>query len=198
MLASIINRCEEDLIVRENYSKVYSLSLKDGQMEIEATISFDVRNYSEKTGEYVPEMDEEEFFHPEFLWLEYKTKDKQYVVTEFAPEPKFEGTRTLQVAGKKKIKLKSFHLDKNSKCSVIWKYRVTMPVEFCDVNEFRYATINPKFRLASIPDGFEFTFVGGNLLPRSPDSTLWEFADSFIGGQQVRAQWVKKSSRQGR
>lgn len=181
-------------IVRESYVKVYNLSLKDQKMVIEATISFDVRNYSEKTEEYVPQMEEEEFFHPEFLRLEYTTNDKPFVETDLVPEPKFEGTRTLQVTGKKKVKLKSIHVDKTAKCSVIWKYRVTMLAEFCDVNEFRYATINPKFRLESIPEGFDFTFVGGNLLPRSPDSTLWEFNYAYIGGQQVRSQWVKKSA----
>jgi hypothetical protein len=180
--------------VRENYVKIYNLSLQNRTMVIDATVSFDVCNYSENTELYVPEMDEEEFFKPEFLRLEYKTSEEQFVETNLIAEPKFEGTRTLQVTGKKEVKLKSIRFDKAAKCTVFWKYRVTMPEEFCDVNEFRKATIKPKFRVESIPDDFEFTFVGGNILPRRPDSALWEFKDAYIGGQQIRAQWIRKSN----
>lgn len=185
-------------IVRENYVKTYCFSDPDPKtrkIKIEAKVTFQVRNYSESAVPYTPEMDEEVFFDPEFLYLEYGIEgEPTHCLTESKLKSlikeKHRGTSTKQVGGDKEITLQPTHVNPKAICSVIWKYRITMPEEFCDITEFRAPTIGVRLQVDRLPD--DFIFITGTDVPHEEGSITWYMRGPFMNGQHVRAWWFRK------
>jgi hypothetical protein len=156
-----------------------------------------VKNYSNSTVDYVPEMDEEVFFEPEFLYLQYgMTGAKSHSLDEQALakriEIKHENTDTKQVSGKEHLRLKPFLKNPNAVYNVTWKHRVTMLEEFCDITEFRYATIGARLRVDKIPDRLRFVSAGD--LSHEAGSISWDFSGPFMTGQHVKSWWFRKQT----
>jgi hypothetical protein len=181
--------------VRDHYVKSYRFSKPEaGRVRIDLEVTFDVHNYSHSTVLYKPEMDEEEVFKPEFLYLEYGIRGEashtlgkeQLAVRVKSKHPPSTATRL--VDGDKAVRLKP-----GAVCSVTWRWSVVMPEEFSDTTEFREATIGATMRvLDGMPDGLRFESAGDNMLPRDEGSLSWVFEGPFIAGQQVRTRWIRR------
>jgi hypothetical protein len=66
--------------VRDHYVKSYCFSKPDhGRIGIEMEITFDVKNYSDSSVDYTPEMDEEEVFRPDFLIWNTELGDRRRI-----------------------------------------------------------------------------------------------------------------------
>ena len=91
------------------------------------------------------------------------------------------------------VSLKPVRSGEKSACQVTWRYRVTMPEEFCDVTDFSEATLGATFQVQNFPDGLEFVAGGDASLHHEADSQSWYYDKSFIAGQHLRASWFRKA-----
>jgi hypothetical protein len=185
-------------LVRDHYVKTYRFSkIAKGRVKIEMEITFDVSNYSDSAIDYVPEMDQEAAFKPDFLYLEYKLRgDLSHVLGKDQLAGRVEdkhppNTATRLVKGDKSVRLKPILENPESVCTVLWKLAVVMPEEFSDTTEFRNATIDATLRLAEdMPAGLKFESSGDN----APSGMSWHFNGPFVTGQAIRAQWLRPQS----
>jgi hypothetical protein len=186
-------------IVRDNYVKTYDFNdPANGQVRIEITITFEVRNYSDASTEFKPTMDEEAMFRPEFIYLEYgikgesprslNVKDLEKTITL---NPK---TNVKTAGADQAISLAAIRTHPKEVCNVKWMYAVTMPEEFSDVTAFRAATIGAKLCLGRIPDALIFVSSGEGMVPHTEGSRTWEYKGPYIGGQHVRTWWFRKQT----
>jgi hypothetical protein len=179
-------------LVRDHYVKTYKLTAAgQGNLTVETTTTFEVKNYGWRTERYVPEMDEERVFNPEFQYLHYSLKEEVHSLDAAAlkkrVESKHDKPTTLQTSGDKAVKLGPIAEDPSAICRVKWVLRVTMPEQFVDLTEFRYATVGAQIFVEEMPDDLEFCCTGV-----SKDSRTWEFAEPFLRGQQIKVWWLKK------
>ena len=102
-----------------------------------------------------------------------------------------EGTHAIEAKGPAIIipRLKD---DANAKCSLVWRYKVTMPEEYSDISSFSLPATELRIELERLPSDFEFYSSDGN--EHIPGSKTWAYKRSFIDGQHVRVWWFRKSS----
>jgi len=179
-------------LVRDHYVKTYKLiAAGGGSLTVETTVAFEVKNYGWQAERYVPEADEEAVFKPEFLYLHYSLNGEAHSLDAAALakriDSKHDKPTTLQTSGDKAVKLEPISEDSNAICQVKWKLRVTMPEQFVDLTEFRFATLGAQIFVEEIPPDLEFCCTGV-----SKDSRTWEFTGPFLRGQQIKVWWLKK------
>ncbi len=192
-LQSHIREITKTAFVRSNYVKEYRfVSASDSKFRLEETITFDVRNYSDRPEEYSPYVAEEIFFEPEFLHLEYGIEGQSphcHDNSGLARLTKTEAkTKVKSVQGDKKITLLPFRENEKSVCKVLVKFSKTVPDQFTDVTNFGGATLGATLRLATIPQGYEFVC---NASEHTEGSPSWYFKDSFVKGQHINVWWFR-------
>ena len=182
--------------VRDHYVKSYTFSASErGQVNLDIEIRFEVRNYSDWVQDYAPEIAEENSCQPEFRFLEYGIAGKK--IYTFSDENLSSMVETMSEINIKrvpksalpKVSLKPAKGGDKSVGQVTWRYRVTMPEEYCDVTRFGEATIGATLQLQDIPEGLEFESGGDASLHHEYGSFSWYFDRPFIPGQHVRAWW---------
>lgn len=187
--------------VRDRYVKSYTFSAPEsGQVNLDIEIRFEVRNYSDLVRDYAPEITEEISCQPEFRFLEYGIAGKK--IHTFSDENLSSKVETLSEINLKRVpksalprvSLKPTKAGDRSVCQVTWRYRVTMPEQYCDVTGFDEATIGATLRLQDIPEGLEFESGGDDSLHHECGSLSWYFDRLFIPGQHVRAWWGGKKN----
>jgi hypothetical protein len=185
--------------VTDHYVKSYAFSVpRRGQLSVDIEIRFEVRNYSDSVRDYAPEIAEEICCKPEFRFLEYGIAGKKihtFADGDLSSKVETLGDVTRVPKGAlPKISLEPVKAGDKSVCQVTWRYRVTMPEQYCDVTQFSEATIGATIQLQNIPEGFEFESGGDDSLHHESGSRSWYFGRPFIAGQAVRARWSGKNS----
>jgi hypothetical protein len=180
-------------LVRDHFVKVYKLTLIDGgeKVQLDATVSYEMKNYSDALVDFQPIYQDEDIYKPEFEGMEYGLKG-QPRLTETTNEVNAD-TKVLTVKGKKKIKLQPFRRDSEAVCEVVLRYRLTMPSNYLDVSDFGFATIGATFRTEALPAELEFVSSGyseSSVLPNGDRS--WYFNRPFVTGQNIRVWWFTK------
>lgn len=196
-------------LVRDHYVKSYAFSVpEDGQVRVEVEVRYEVKNYSDAMREYAPEIAAEIFFQPEFRFLEYGIAGRK--IHTFSDEHLSSKVETVDELNVKRVprsalppvSLKPVRTGEKSVCQVTWRYRVTMPEQFCDVTDFAEATLGATLQVQNIPKELEFVSAGDASLHHEAGSQSWYFDKSFITGQHLRACWFRRaavrSSRTGR
>jgi hypothetical protein len=90
--------------------------------------------------------------------------------------------------------MKPVRTGERSACQVTWRYRVSMPEQYCDVTDFGEATLGATLQLQNLPEELEFISGGDASLHHEAGSQSWYFDKSFIQGQHVRAWWFRRNS----
>lgn len=187
--------------VRDHYVKSYSFSPpENGQVNVDVEIRFDVRNYSDAVRDYAPGIAAEIFFRPEFRFLEYGIPgEKIHTFSDENLSSKVETVDELNVRRVHKsalppVSMKPVRTGERSACQVTWRYRVTMPEQYCDVTDFGEATLGATLQLQNLPEELEFVSGGDASLHHELGSQSWYFDKSFITGQHVRAWWFRRNS----
>lgn len=184
--------------VRDHYVKSYTFTApENGQVNLDIEIRFEVRNYSDSARDYVPDIVEEISCKPEFQFLEYGIAGKK--IHTFSDEnlsSKVETASDVKRVPKSalpKVSLKPVKAGDRSVCQVTWRYRITVPEQYCDITGFGEATIGATLQLQHIPEGLEFVSGGDDSLHHESGSRSWYFDRPFIAGQHVRARWFGKN-----
>jgi hypothetical protein len=187
--------------VRDHYVKSYTFSApENGQIELDVEVRFDVKNYSDTTQDYAPEIAEDIDCQPEFHFLEYGIAGKK--IHTFADEnlsSKVETASGINVkrvtkSALPKVSLKPARAGDKYVCQVTFRYRMTVPERYCDVTEFGEATIGATLHVQHIPEDLEFESGGDGSLHHEVGSQSWYFDRPFVTGQHVRAWWFGKNS----
>jgi hypothetical protein len=185
------------VFVRDHYVKSYTFSTpENGQVSLDIEIRYEVRNYSDLVRDYAPEITEEISCQPEFRFLEYGIAGKK--IHTFSDEELSSKVETVGEINVKrvpksalpKVSLRSAKGSDKSVCHVTWRYRVTMPEQYCEVTTFGEPTIGATLQLHHAPDGLEFESGGDDSLYHECGSQSWYFDRPFITGQHVRAWWA--------
>ena len=117
-----IGKIVKTSLVRDHYEKTYYFHDPDsGRVNIDITITFEVRNYSDKTVPYAPDMDERVVLQPRFLYLEYGLNGKDVISLDrqsLERQLQSSGEGIKKVAGEKKVSLKPFQQDPSAVCKV--------------------------------------------------------------------------------
>ena len=187
-------------LVRDRYVKSYAFSApEDGQVNVDVEVRYELRNYSEAVRDYAPEIAAEIFLQPQFRFLEYGIAGrKMHTFSDENLSSKVEVVNELNLARVSSsalppVSLKPVRSGEKSACQVTWRYRVTMPEQFCDVTDFSEATLGATFQVQNFPDGLEFVAGGDASLHHEADSQSWYYDKSFIAGQHLRACWFRKA-----
>jgi hypothetical protein len=190
-LQAHIRKIADTDLVRDHFVKAYRLSAPEGgQIRAEITVSFDAKNYSDSSLDYVPFFQEEAFYNPEVLSVDYGLDgQKRYsdVVREVDPT-----TKTLTVTGKHKLTLEPIRKNGKCVCTVTIKYSMVMPEQYSDITGFAGATVDASLRIDNIPEGLAFVSGGFDAHHHDSGSTTWYFYRPFVTGQHVRVWWFKK------
>ncbi|HWF37793.1 MAG TPA: hypothetical protein VG322_04695 [Candidatus Acidoferrales bacterium] len=186
-------------IVRSNYVKRYSLASEpSGKMSLNIGISYEVRNHGDAVTEYSPLLEEEGYYSPVFLYMEYGIQGEMQTFNESAISKLTDTnseTGVKSFKGPKRITLQPIRENHLSVCRVMTNYRVTMPEEYVDITNFGGPLIGVKLHLDELPDGFEFNSQGKGVL-HTNGSRSWDYPGPFIRGQHVRVRWSKKHDAQ--
>jgi hypothetical protein len=195
----LIRELVETSIVREDYRKTYRFSEIDqyGDVSIEITVRYVARNYSGTIREFVPSIQEEVFYSPEFKALEYGTEKESRVLgaDQIRELTKVDSETKVKSLFAPEILLESWHTNKNAQCSVIIKYSIKMKDEYSDVTSFGGATEGATIELEYIPASLDFVSGMDRKMIHVDGSSVWQFKRPFINGQHVRVWWFKKSAR---
>jgi len=178
--------------VRDHFVKVYKLSLPDtpSRVQLDVTLTFEVRNYSDVVRDYVPTFQDETFYYPEFLSLEYGlVGQRRYcqTVEEISP-----ATKVKTVKAKEAIKLEPFRRNDKAVCEVTMRYRLKMPKEYSDITSFADATLGAVVRVESVPPEFDFVSAGERAATHPNGDKSWYFDGPFIKNQHIRVWWFQK------
>jgi hypothetical protein len=188
-------------LVRDHYVKSYAFSApEDGYVSVDIEVRYELRNYSEAVRDYAPEIAAEIFFQPEFRFLEYGIAGRK--IHTFSDEnlsSKVETVNDLNVrrvprSALPPVSLKPVRTGEKSACQVTWRYRVTVPEQYCDLTDFGEATLGATLQLQSIPEELEFISGSDTSLHHEVGSQSWYFDKSFITGQHLSAWWFRKTS----
>ncbi len=187
-------------LVRDRYVKAYAFSApEDGQVSVDVEVRYELRNYSEAVRDYAPEIAVEIFLQPEFRFLEYGIAGrKMHTFSDENLSAKVEIVEELNLvrvpsSALPPVSLKPVRSGEKSACQVTWRYRVTMPEQFCDVTDFAEATLGATFQVQNFPKELEFVAGGDASLHHEMDSQSWYYDKSFIAGQHLRACWFRKA-----
>jgi hypothetical protein len=188
-------------LVRDHYVKSYAFSTpEDGYVSVDIEVRYELRNYSEAVRDYAPEIAAEIFFQPEFRFLEYGIAGRKiHTFSDESLSSKIETVDELNVRRVPRIalppvSLKPVRTGEKSACQVTWRYRVTVPDQYCDLTDFGEATLGATLQLQNIPEELEFVSAGDASLHHEVGSQSWYFDKSFIMGQHLSAWWFRKAS----
>jgi hypothetical protein len=188
-------------LVRDHYVKSYSFSaLDDGRVQVNVEVRFEARNYSEAVRDYAPAIAVETFFRPEFHFLEYGIAGRKiYTFSDDALSCKAEtedalGVTRIPRSALPVLSLRPVKAGEKAACQVTWRYRITVPEQYCDVTELDEATLGATLQIESLPEDLEFVAGGDASLHHEAGSQSWYFERAFIAGQCVRASWFRKKS----
>lgn len=186
-------------LVRDHYVKSYAfLAPEDGLVAVDIEVRYEVRNYSEAMRDYAPEIAIEIFFQPEFRFLEYGIAGRK--IHSFSDENLSSKVETADELNLRRVprnalppvSLRPVRSGEKSACQVTWRYRVTVPDQYCDVTDFDEATLGATLQVQNIPEELEFVSGGDTSLHHEAGSQSWYFDKSFITGQHLRAWWFRK------
>ena len=186
---------------RDHYVKSYAFSTpENGHINVDIEVRYEVRNYSEAMRDYAPEIAVEIFSHPEFRFLEYGIAGRK--IHTFSDENLFNKVETIHDLNVRRVpgsalppvSLKPVRTGEKSACQVTWRYRLTVPEQYCDVIDFGEATLGATLQVQNIPEELEFVAGGDASLHHEAGSQSWYFDKSFIAGQNLRAWWFRKAS----
>ena len=188
-------------LVTDHYVKTYAFSTsEDGYVSVEIEVRYELRNYSEAARDYAPELAAEMLFQPEFRFLEYGIAGRKiYTFSDEHLSSKVEtvdelNLRRVSRSALPPVSLKPVRTGEKSACQVTWRYRVTVPDQYCDLTEFGEATIGATLQLQDLPDELEFLSGRDASLHHEVGSRSWYFDKSFISGQHLSAWWFRKTS----
>jgi len=190
-------------LVRDHYVKSYAFSTpEDGYVSVDIEVRYELRNYSEAVRDYAPEIAAEIFFQPEFRFLEYGIAGRK--IHTFSDENLSSKVETVDELNVRRVprsalpplSLKPVRTGEKSACQVTWRYRVTVPDQYCDLTEFGEATIGATLQLQDLPEELEFISGRDASLHHEVGSQSWYFDKSFISGQHLSAWWFRKGSLQ--
>jgi hypothetical protein len=190
-------------LVTDHYVKTYALSTpKDGYVSVDIEVRYELRNYSEAARDYAPEIAAEIIFQPEFRFLEYGIAGRKiYTFSDENLSSKVEtvdelNLRRVSRSALPPVSLQPVRTGEKSACQVRWRYRVTVPDQYCDLTEFGEATIGATLQLQDLPEELEFLSGRDASLHHEVGSRSWYFDKSFISGQHLSAWWFRKASPQ--
>jgi hypothetical protein len=190
-------------LVTDHYVKTYAFSTpEDGYVSVDIEVRYELRNYSEAARDYAPEIAAEILFEPEFRFLEYGIAGRKiYTFSDENLSSKVETVDELNVrrvprSALPPVSLKPVRTGEKSACQVTWRYRVTVPDQYCDLTEFGEATIGATLQLQDLPEELEFISGRDASLHHEVGSQSWYFDKSFISGQHLSAWWFRKGSLQ--
>ena len=188
-------------LVTDHYVKTYAFSTpEEGYVNLDIEIRYELRNYSEAARDYAPELAAEIHFQPEFRFLEYGIAGRKiYTFSDEELSSKVEtvdelNMRRVSASALPPVNLKPVRSGEKSACQVTWRYRITVPDQYCDLTEFGEATIGATLQLQELPEELEFISGRDASLHHEVGSRSWYFDKSFIGGQHLSAWWFRKSS----
>ena len=188
-------------LVRDHYVKSYAFSVpEDGQVNVDLEVRYELRNYSEAVRDYAPEITAEIFHQPEFRFLEYGIAGRK--IHTFSDENLLSKVETVDELNVRRVprsalppvSLKPVRSGEKSTCQVTWRYRITVPDQYCDVTDFSEATLGATLQVQNIPEELEFVSGSDASLHHEVGSQSWYFDKSFITGQHLRAWWFRKAS----
>jgi hypothetical protein len=200
-LQALIRDIVDTDFVRDHYVKSYAFATpEDGYIDVDIEVRYELRNYSEAVRDYAPEIAAEIFSQPEFRFLEYGIAGKK--IHTFSDENLLSKVETVDEQNVKRVprsalppvSLKPVRSGEKSTCQVTWRYRVTVPEQYCDVTDFGEATLGATLQVQNIPEELEFVSGGDASLHHEVGSQSWYFDKSFIRGQHLRAWWFRKAS----
>lgn len=186
--------------VRDRYVKSYAFSdPEDGQVGVDIEVRYELRNYSEAVREYAPELAADILFQPQFRFLEYGIVGRK--IHTFSDENLFSKVETVDELNIRRVpksalpsvSLKPVRSGEKSVCQVTWRYRITVPEQYCDVTDFAEATLGATLQVQNIPEELEFVSGGDPSLHHEPGSQSWYFERPFLPGQHLRAWWFPKT-----
>jgi hypothetical protein len=195
-------------VVRDHFVKSYAFSAPEGgQVNVDVEVRYELKNYSEAARDYAPEMAVEMYLEPEFRFLEYGIAgQKIHTFFDETLSSKVETVYGLNVrrvprSALPPVRLNPVRTGEKSPCQVTWRYRITVPEQYCDLIEFDEATLGATLQVQNVPEELEFVSGGDTSLHHELGSQSWFFEKSFITGQHLRAWWFPKnfarSSRRG-
>ncbi len=200
-LQSAIRDIVDTDFVRDHYVKSYSFSTPEsGFVSVDVEIRYEVRNYSEASRDYAPEITAGVFCQPEFRFLEYGIAGrKTYTFSDENLAAKVETAEELNLKRVPRNALPAVSVHpvrsgEKSACQVTWRYRVVVPEQYCDVSSFDEATIGATMQVQSLPEEMDFVAGGDTSLHHEAGSQSWYFEKSFVAGQHVCAWWFRKPS----
>lgn len=189
-------------LVRDHYVKSYSFSPpEDGRVILDVEIRYEVRNYSDAIVDYAPEFTGETFWQPEFRFLEYGIAGRKiHTLGEDNLFSKVETANDIHVKRVPgyllpKVTLNPVAADAKAVCQVTWRYRVTMPDQYCDSTDFGEATLGATVQLQRLPEELKFVSGGDDSLHHESGSQSWFFDRPFIPGQHVQVWWFPNKTR---
>lgn len=188
-------------LVTDHYVKTYAFSTpEEGYVSLEIEVRYELRNYSEAARDYAPEIAAEIFFQPEFRFLEYGIAGRKiYTFLDENLSSKVETVEELNLRRVPRtalpaVSLKPVRSGEKSTCHVTWRYRVTVPDQYCDLTEFGEATIGATLQLQDLPEELEFMSGRDSTLHHEVGSHSWYFDKSFLKGQHLGVWWFRKNS----
>jgi hypothetical protein len=188
-------------LVTDHYVKTYAFSTsRNGYVSVDIEVRYELRNYSEAARDYAPEMAAEILFQPEFRFLEYGIAGRKiYTFSDENLSSKVETVDELNVrrvarSALPAVSLKPVRSGEKAPCQVTWRYRLTVPDQYCDLTEFGEATIGATLQLQDLPEELEFLSGRDASLHHEVGSRSWYFDKSFISGQHLSAWWFRKAS----
>lgn len=186
-------------LVRDHYVKTYAFSTpEDGHVQVNVEVRYEVRNYSEAVRDYAPEMMAENFFQPDFRFLEYGIAGRKiHTFSDDSLSSKVETSDELGITrvpghALPPIILRPVRTGEKAACQVTWRYGLTVPDQYCDVTDLDEATLGATIQVESLPEEMEFVSGGDASLHHEAGSQSWYFEKAFIAGQHVRAWWFRK------
>lgn len=204
-LQTVIRDIVDTNLVRDHYVKSYAFSSpEDGEVTVDVEVRYEVRNYSQAARDYAPELAAEIFLRPEFRFLEYGIAGRKiYTLSDDNLAAKVETADALYLRRVPRsrlpaISLKPVRSGEKSACHVTWRYRITVPEQYCDAISFDEATMGATLHVEKLPESLEFLAGGDTSLHHEAGSQSWYFDRSFVGGQQLRAWWFARASRSRR
>jgi hypothetical protein len=188
-------------LVTDRYVKTYAFSTpEDGYVSVDIEVRYELRNYSEAARDYAPEIAAEILLQPEFRFLEYGIAGRK--IYTFSDEDLLSKVETVDELNVRRVprgalppvRLKPVGTGEKSACQVMWRYRVTVPDQYCDLTEFGEATVGATLQLQDLPEELEFISGRDASLHHEVGSQSWYFDKSFIRGQHLSAWWFRKGS----
>jgi hypothetical protein len=198
-LQQVINKIVSTDLIAYNYLQAYHISKRpDKMVNVEVTVSFEVKNYAQAPVDLSPSMTSQIFYDPQFLHLEYGLSnhiqthiyDHAALTERVIIEP---GSQTKVVKGLKAVTIPPLGYDPNASCSVTCKYRLVMPEEFTDITAFGRTTVGAKIRLDAIPEGYDFYASPDPTVEHSTDGVVWHYKNVFLRRQFINVWWFKKN-----